>query len=136
MEMAIELSTELATKLHPRRFTAMSGKMAAIVAHILGEHWTGPEITELVITGDGYVLAQRAGDVGCNDIIGSAQDLERNVANLLAVAELTPEEKKTWDILYRARVTDWRNGRRTKGGTAWHGSLSTTAGSTPTPTPR
>jgi hypothetical protein len=33
----------LAAKLHPDRFSAMSGKMAAIVGYILGESWTDPE---------------------------------------------------------------------------------------------
>ena len=101
----------LAQKLHPRRFPGMSGKMAAIVAHILGEHWTDPEIAELVITGDGLVLARQDGDVGCNHIIGSAQDLERNWRFLLVAAGLTPEEVEACQALYQTRVTDWRNGR-------------------------
>jgi hypothetical protein len=45
---------ELAKKLHPSCFTAMSGKMAAIVAYIVGEHWTSPAIVELVATSDGH----------------------------------------------------------------------------------
>jgi urease accessory protein UreF len=89
----------------------MSGKMAAIVGYILGEHWTEPEVAELVITSDGLVLARERGDCGCNTIIGSAQDLERNVSNLLYAATLTPEERQQWEALYRLRVTDWRNGR-------------------------
>ena len=113
--MPTELETALATKLHPRRFTAMSGRMAALVAYVLGEHWTEPEIAELHITGDGFVLARQDGDVGCNDFIGSVQDLERNTANLLAAAELTEEERKVWAFLYRTRVTDWRRNGQTPG---------------------
>ena len=102
------IHASLAQKLHPRRYTEMSGKMAAIVAYILGEHWTKPGIAELAISGDGFVLAREEGDVGCNNWIGMAQDLERNVSNLLAVAELTPEERREWRALYRSKVTDWR----------------------------
>ncbi|KKN20132.1 hypothetical protein LCGC14_0938750 [marine sediment metagenome] len=104
------MTMELATKLHPRGFTEMSGQMAAIVAYILEEHWTDPELAELHITSDGFVLGRQAGDVGCNAWIGSVQDLERNVATLLRVAELTPEQCQRWQELYRRRVTDWRNG--------------------------
>ncbi|MEE9199155.1 MAG: hypothetical protein V3U26_05100 [Dehalococcoidia bacterium] len=107
IEMA---EVELATKLHPKGFTGMSGKMAAIVAYVLGEHWTEPELAELHVTSDGFVLARKAGDVGCNDWIGSAQDLERNVSNLLYAADVTPEERQKWEELYRLRITDWRNG--------------------------
>ena len=106
----VELAPEvtLAAKLHPRGFTEMSGKMAAIVAYVLAEHWTKPELVEMHVTSDGFVTARRAGDVGCNEWIGSAQDLERNVSTLLNVADLTPEERQKWEELYRLRVTDWR----------------------------
>lgn len=104
------MTMELATKLHPSGFTEMSGKMAAIVAYVLGEHWTEPELAEIHVSADGFVLARQAGDVGCNEWIGSVQDLERNVATLLRAAELTPEQCQNWQELYRRRVTDWRNG--------------------------
>ena len=103
-------ANSLAEKLNPGRFTAMSGKMAALVAYVLEEHWTNPAIAELVISSDGFVLAREAGDVGCNDFIGSAEDLERNVRNLLDAAELLPEEADAWHSRYRLRVTDFRNG--------------------------
>ena len=105
VETGVETGS-LAKKLHPGRFPGMSGKMAAIVGYILGESWTEPEVFELAITSDGFVLAGQSGDVGCNDWVGSAQDLERNVQNLLAVAGLTPEERQSWDALYRARIVD------------------------------
>jgi len=98
----------LTEKLDPGRFTEMSAKMAAIVAYVLEEHWTNPEIAELVITSDGAVLARIDGDVGCNNCIGSAEDLERNVRNLLAAAELPSEEADAWHSRYRLRVTDYR----------------------------
>ena len=93
----------LALKLHPRRFTGMSGKMAAIVAYVLGEHWTTPEIAELIIS-DGVVLAREDGDIGYNSFIGAVEDLKRNVSNLLAAAGLTEQERETWDLLYSLKV--------------------------------
>ncbi len=104
------MAVELAKKLHPSGFTEMSAQMAAIVAYILEEDWTDPGLAELHVTSDGFVLGRQAGDVGCNAWIGSVQDLDRNVSNLLHVADLTPEERQKWEELYRARVTDWRNG--------------------------
>ena len=98
----------LAVKLHPNRFPNMSGKMAAIVAYVLGEHWTDPELAELAITSDGLVLGREDGDVGCNTVIGSAEDLGRNVRFLITMAGLTDEERAEWDRLYRTRVADWR----------------------------
>jgi len=54
----------LIDKLRPDRFTAMSGRMAAIVGYILGERFADPAISELVVTSDGFVLAQAEGEVG------------------------------------------------------------------------
>ena len=47
------MTTPLAAKLRPDRFTAMSGKMAAIVGYIVGERFSDPAISELVVTSDG-----------------------------------------------------------------------------------
>jgi hypothetical protein len=103
---------DLAQKLHPRNFTAMSGKMAAIVGYVLDQQWSSPELAELAITGDGFVLARRSDDIGCNEWIGGADDLERNVRNLLDTAELDAAERVEWRRLYLAKVTDWRNGHK------------------------
>jgi hypothetical protein len=101
---------DLAQKLHPRKFTAMSGKMAAIVGYVLDQDWTSPGLAEMAITSDGFVLARRDGDIGCNEWIGDVGDLERNVHNLLDAAELSQDERTEWQRLFQARVTDWRNG--------------------------
>ena len=69
-----------ADKLHPDRFSAMSGKMAAIVGYILGESWTEPEIAALSVTSDGFVLTDA-------EFFGEAADLDRNLLNLLVAAE-------------------------------------------------
>ncbi len=54
----------LAAKLRPDRFTAMSGKMAAIIGYILDEPMSEPTINELVVASDGFVLAERSGEAG------------------------------------------------------------------------
>ena len=100
--------TAIAEKLHPARFPGMSGRMAAVVGHILGVDWTKPSIAELVVTGDGYVLARNEGDCGCNAFIGSAADLQRNWRNLLGAAELTGTERREADHRYRRAVRSHR----------------------------
>jgi hypothetical protein len=91
----------LAEKLKPDRFSAMSGKMAAIVGYIVGESWTEPEIAALSVTSDGFVLTDA-------EFFGEAADLDRNLLNLLVAAEVTPEERVEFERLYRERVDDWR----------------------------
>lgn len=76
----------LEDKLHPSRFTAMSPKMAAIVAFILGESWTEPDILSLSITSDGCVVSDRC-------FIGSMEDFSRNISALIQAAELTKDEE-------------------------------------------
>lgn len=98
---------ELERKLDPRRFTAMSGKMAAIVGFILNtERWeTEPAISELLITSDGGVLAAHDGGM-FNDFIGAKGDLMDNLRRLVKAAELTPKERAAFWKLYRNRVDD------------------------------
>lgn len=91
----------LASKLHPDRFSAMSGKMAAIVGYILGESWTEPEIAALSVTSDGFVLTDA-------EFFGEAADLDRNLLNLLVAAEATTDERAEFERRYRERVDDWR----------------------------
>ncbi len=98
---AIVSCVTLATKLHPDRFSAMSGKMAAIVGYILGESWTEPEIAALSVTSDGFVLTDA-------EFFGEAADLDRNLLNLLVAAETTMDERTEFERRYRERVDDWR----------------------------
>jgi len=85
--------------------------MAAMVAFVIGESWTMPEIGSLSITSDGYLVGypMTAGMLGHSEFYGSADDLERNVHNLLDVADLTDEERSQWDKLYTDRIEDWRH---------------------------
>lgn len=98
------MSHALADKLHPERFTAMSGKMAAIVAYVLGERWTDRVINEIVVTSDGWVLAEQEGDVGANDMLGSEADLNRNLLTLIQAAGLTDDEIAEFGRLQRERI--------------------------------
>ena len=91
----------LAEKLHPDRFTDMSGKMAAIVAYVIGEPWTEPEIIALSVTSDGFVTTEA-------EFMGEAADLDRNLLNLLVAADLSNAERAEFERLYRERVDDWR----------------------------
>jgi hypothetical protein len=118
-EREISMAT-LADKLHPGRFTAMSPKMAAILAYLLGSDatWeTDPAIVGLVVTSDGFVLAELEGDVGANDWIGALSDLEGNLRRLVDVAELTVVERKTFNARCVAGVS-------MSSGT-WHGPCPT-----------
>jgi hypothetical protein len=83
---------DLVAKLRPDRFTAMSGRMAAIVGYILDEPFSDPAISELVVTSDGFVLAQTEGEVGANEMIGTEADLNRNLLDLIEAAGLSEEE--------------------------------------------
>jgi hypothetical protein len=91
-------------KLRPDRFTAMSGKMAAIVGYILDERFSDPAISELVVTSDGFVLAQTEGEVGANDMIGEEADLNRNLLSLIEAAGLSEDEIREFGRLQRERI--------------------------------
>ena len=56
--------------------------MAAIVGYILNERFADPAISELVVTSDGFVLAQTEGEVDAHDMIGEEADLNRNLLTL------------------------------------------------------
>ena len=94
----------LIDKLRPDRFSAMSGKMAAIVGYILGERFSDPAISELVVTSDGFVLAQTEGEVGANDMIGEEADLNRNLLTLIESAGLSEDEIREFGRLQRERI--------------------------------
>lgn len=108
--MTTAVDSKLVEKLHPRRFTGMSPRMAFLVGGILGQRWaTCPRHRtssgNLSITSDGYLLACEG-----NCFIGSVEDWERNLTELLQVADLTTEERAEWEALYASKVTDWRAG--------------------------
>jgi hypothetical protein len=79
----------------------MSGRLAAVVACILGCKWTSPAIAELLVTSDGHVLARNEGDCGHNNYIGTAANLEANWRRLLDAAELTVAEHQEAETAYQ-----------------------------------
>jgi hypothetical protein len=87
-------------KLNPARFEGMTSKMAAIVGYICDETCTDPAINELVVTSDGFVLAEHVGEVGANDFFGEESDLLRNWNALLDAAGLSPEERTQAEAAY------------------------------------
>ena len=94
----------LIAKLHPRRFSAMSPKMASIVAYILGQEWVTPQVNGLMVTSDGFLLAQVKGDIGYNHFIGDESDFVRNWDDLLKVAALGPDEYTLAEKLFGEKV--------------------------------
>jgi hypothetical protein len=94
----------LTAKLHPSRFTAMSPKMASIVAYIVGQEWVKPQVNALMVTSDGFVMAQVKGDIGMNHFIGAEDDLQVNWRNLLDCAGLGDDERATAEKLYAEKV--------------------------------
>jgi hypothetical protein len=100
----MSVKDQLVTKLRPDRFTAMSGRMAAVVGYILDERFSDPSISELVVTSDGFVLAQQEGDVGANDMLGTEVDLNRNLLDLIAAAGLSDDETREFGRLQRERI--------------------------------
>jgi hypothetical protein len=107
--MTTETMTGLEEKLDPRRFTAMSGKMSAILACILRtDRWeTEPAIAELIVTSDGGLLARHEGDIGANDFIGRVEDLDSNLRRLVRVAGLTQAEQRLFRKLRKQGITRW-----------------------------
>ncbi len=91
----------LAERLNSDRFTKMSPEMMAIVAYVLGEHWTEPEIRWRSVSSDGYVTTD-------SDFIGDASDFDRNLRKLLIAAQLSPDEREEVSRLFRERVDDHR----------------------------
>ncbi len=55
--------------------------MASVVGYILDERFSEPAISELVVAADRFVLAQREGEVGANDMIGSQVSAPRAPAS-------------------------------------------------------
>lgn len=96
--------TTLAQKLHPDRYSEMSPMMAAIVAYVLGESWTSPQITELTVSeSEDLVYIRKSDSVGF-DGIQSLTDLRNNWNRLLDAAGLTQEERREAVRLFTARV--------------------------------
>jgi hypothetical protein len=100
-----------ADRINPIRFN-FSPKTVAIVGAIIGHDYgvrdaRGGLLGNLAITSDGFVTASSTMSDGGGAFIGSAGDLERNLAAYREL--LTDEDRAEFDRLYRANVTDWRS---------------------------
>ena len=90
-----------------------SPKIAAIIGAVLGFDYgvrdgRGNQVTGLSITSDGFVIGQTP-NPDASPFIGSADDLARNLALLIADANLTLAETKLYGRLYDTHVKDWRS---------------------------
>ena len=101
----------LAQKLNPQ-YLGYSPMMAALIGAIIGHDYgardlRGGMLTGLTITSDGFIIASTTShEIGA--FFGTADDLTRNLKQLLSEANLTVEERKQFAALYRENVTDWR----------------------------
>jgi len=94
--------------LHPARFSDMSPRMAAFVGWLVEASYTEPNITNISITSDGFMLCQRSGDIGHSSFEGAVSELESNLTNLFEAASLSDEQKKAAWAIYHEKVQDWR----------------------------
>jgi hypothetical protein len=92
-------------KLSPNR-VKVSGKFTALLAFLLDQSWTEPEITALTITSDGILIDSSSGLA--NDILGDVGDLERNIRGVAEVAELTAAETRWLLARIPAKCEDHR----------------------------
>lgn len=100
-----------AERVNPRNFN-FSPKLTAIVGAIIGHDYgvrdrKGGHLTSLSITSDGFVVATSTASDGGGAFIGSAADMEQNLA--LWKKELSVEDLAEFEKLYKGRVQDWRS---------------------------
>lgn len=75
-----------------------SGKMVAIMARILGQHWTNPDMQELSVTSDGFLTEAFGG------FLGGADSLDHNLELVVGAAELDEREMTLMLSLARAGI--------------------------------
>jgi hypothetical protein len=78
--------------------------MGAIVACILDIEVTKPVINSMIVTSDGFVLAELKGDLGYNEFLGAESDLNRNWTALLDAAKLTMKQRALAILAYMRHV--------------------------------
>ena len=109
---ATSTTEQFADRVNPALY-GFSPKLTAIVGAIIGHDYgvrdgvRGGRLTGgLAITSDGYVTAQSTASDDGGAFIGTASDLARNLAAWKA--DLSAEDRETFERLYASRVTDWR----------------------------
>lgn len=93
----------LQCKLHPSRFPRLTGTMAAIVGFVLDAPYVDPQITQLMVTPDQFVLARVQGETE-NRFLGTYRDLLRNYFGVQDAARLSDPERMIMDELFAAKV--------------------------------
>lgn len=98
------MMSSLAKKLHPKCFTEISPLMTAIVAFVLNESWTSPQIAEVAVSEtEDLVYIRKEGAVGF-DGLQSLTDLRNNWNRLLDAAGLTADERREAVQLFNSKV--------------------------------
>jgi hypothetical protein len=104
---------EFAERINPTNL-GYSPRMTAIVGAIIGYDYgvrdsRGGRLTSLAITADGFVMADSTASDGGGAFIGSASDLDRNLAKYrFTLAGENDEDAEEFDRLYKQNVRDWR----------------------------
>ena|SRR5438132_882753 len=80
-------------KLHPDVMKT-GPKFTAILGALLGQDWTTPRLVELAVTSDDCLLGRVENDSGCNQFLGSVEDLLNNLLGISEAAGLTPAERR------------------------------------------
>jgi hypothetical protein len=105
--------SKFANRINPTNL-GYSPKMTAIVGAIIGFDYgvrdrKGGLLSELSITSDGYVMASSTASDGGGAFIGSANDLNRNLADYqFVLAGESDEDAEQFAKLYAQNVKDWR----------------------------
>jgi len=112
-EAKIASFADFADRVNPRNL-GFSPRMTAIVGAIIGFDYgvrdsKGGKLSSLSITSDGYVMARSTASDGGGAFLGSASDLERNLADYrFTLAGENDEDAEEFDRLYKQNVRDWR----------------------------
>lgn len=99
----VSVKENLQRKLHPSHFSQLSGVMAAIVGFLLDAAYVVPQIEEIAVTSDGFVLAHVHGDVATR-FVGAYSDLLRNYFDLQDAARLSSSERMAMDEVFAAKI--------------------------------
>jgi len=105
--------SKFANRINPTNL-GYSPKMTAIVGAIIGFDYgvrdrKGGLLSGLSITSDGYVMASSTASDGGGAFIGSANDLNRNLADYqFVLAGESDEDAEEFAKLYAQNVKDWR----------------------------
>jgi hypothetical protein len=84
-----QIRQDCAAKLRP---IETSGMFTAILGCLLSEDWATPRIEELHLSPDRYLLARPEGEVTHRVILGTEDDLIRNVHGIAQTAGLDGDE--------------------------------------------